>query len=93
MRADDRKLIRRVRMSLKQNLAVKIVAGYVAFGFVLMEILYLGVWCRPFSEYWAVPTDNSEWLRQVNRDRLETPGKSPHADCTPQFNAQQPQTI
>jgi hypothetical protein len=23
-----------------------------------MEILYFAVWCRPFSEYWAVPTDN-----------------------------------
>ena len=21
-----------------------------------MEILYLGVWCRPFNQYWAVPT-------------------------------------
>lgn len=45
-------------MSLKQNLAVKIVAGYAAFGLVLMEILYLGVWCRPFTEYWAVPPDS-----------------------------------
>lgn len=46
-------------MSLKQNLAVKIVAGYVVIGFVVMEILYLGVWCRPFSQYWAVPPENS----------------------------------
>ncbi|KAJ9155075.1 Decarboxylase [Pleurostoma richardsiae] len=48
----------RLTMSLRHNLAVKIVAGYVAVGFVVMEILYLGVWCRPFSEYWAVPPDN-----------------------------------
>lgn len=47
-------------MSLKQNIAVKFVAAYVAFGFVLMEILYLAVWCRPFTEYWAVPTSNSK---------------------------------
>jgi hypothetical protein len=66
-------------MSLKQNLAVKILAGYVALSFVVMEILCrwnwhgamsqavfpanwltdLGVWCRPFSQYWAVPPDNS----------------------------------
>lgn len=45
---------------MKENLAVKIVAGYVAIGFVTMEILYLGVWCRPFYKYWAVPTDNSK---------------------------------
>lgn len=23
-----------------------------------MEVLYLGVWCRPFHNYWAVPTPN-----------------------------------
>ena len=67
-------------MSLRQNLAVKILAGYVAVSFVVMEILCkiesrhgvtsqtvfptnwstdLGVWCRPFSQYWAVPPDNS----------------------------------
>jgi hypothetical protein len=41
---------------------VKAVAIYTAFTFVLMEILYLGVWCRPFNQYWAVPPDNSAWL-------------------------------
>jgi hypothetical protein len=46
-------------MSLSQNLAVKFVAAYTAAGFVIMEILYLGVWCRPFSQYWAVPPENS----------------------------------
>jgi rhodopsin domain-containing protein len=25
---------------------------------VIMEILYFGVWCRPFHNYWAVPTPN-----------------------------------
>lgn len=47
-------------MSLRQNLAVKIVTGYVILAFVIMEILYLGVWCRPFHEYWAVPTDSGK---------------------------------
>jgi hypothetical protein len=46
-------------MSLPQNIAVKVVAGYVVFGFVIMEVLYLGVWCRPFHQYWAVPPENS----------------------------------
>ncbi|OAA40690.1 UbiD family decarboxylase [Metarhizium rileyi] len=45
----------RLTLSLKGNLAVKIVACYVAFGFLLMETLYLAVWCRPFNQYWAVP--------------------------------------
>lgn len=44
----------------KSNLSVKILAGYVAFGFVIMEILYFAAWCRPFSEYWAVPTNSSQ---------------------------------
>jgi hypothetical protein len=49
----------RLTMSLSQNLAVKFVAAYVTAGFVVMEILYLGVWCRPFNQYWAVPPENS----------------------------------
>ncbi|KAF7549925.1 hypothetical protein G7Z17_g6050 [Cylindrodendrum hubeiense] len=56
----------RLTMSLKQNLAVKIVAGYAAGGFVLMEILYLGVWCRPFNQYWAVPTHSIQCSAATN---------------------------
>ncbi|KAH7121927.1 hypothetical protein B0J13DRAFT_532055 [Dactylonectria estremocensis] len=56
----------RLTMSLKQNLAVKVVAAYVAFGFVLMEILYLGVWCRPFTQYWAVPPDSVQCSAATN---------------------------
>ena len=47
-------------MGLKQHFAVKLVAGYVVVNFVVMEILYLGVWCRPFQNYWAVPVDNGK---------------------------------
>ncbi|KAI1343681.1 hypothetical protein F5Y15DRAFT_367543 [Xylariaceae sp. FL0016] len=56
----------RLTMSLKQNVAVKAVAAYVAFGFILMEILYLGVWCRPFSQYWAVPPENEQCSAATN---------------------------
>lgn len=35
-----------------EHFYVKLLAGYTAFGYVLMEILYLGVWCRPFQNYW-----------------------------------------
>ena len=48
----------KLTFGLKQQLAVKIVACYVVTGLVVMEILYFGVWCRPFHEYWAVPTNN-----------------------------------
>ncbi|KAJ8070557.1 hypothetical protein OCU04_000931 [Sclerotinia nivalis] len=42
------------------NLIVKLVAVYVGASLVVMEILYFGVWCRPFSNYWAVPTPNDQ---------------------------------
>ncbi|KAL8893467.1 MAG: hypothetical protein Q9192_005231, partial [Flavoplaca navasiana] len=43
---------------LKQNKLVKIVGGYCLFGYILIQILYLGVWCRPIQQYWQVPVDN-----------------------------------
>lgn len=50
----------RMTMLLPQHKIVKFIAVYVALGFLVMEILYFGVWCRPFHEYWAVPTDNKQ---------------------------------
>ncbi|KAF5578880.1 integral membrane protein PTH11 [Fusarium pseudocircinatum] len=50
----------RLTMSLSQNLAVKFVTAYVTAGLLVMEVLYLGVWCRPFNQYWAVPPDNAQ---------------------------------
>jgi hypothetical protein len=34
--------------------------------FVVMEILYLGVWCRPFNNYFAVPTPNIQCSAATN---------------------------
>lgn len=31
------------------------VAVYVFIGYVVIQVLYLGVWCRPFTNYWAIP--------------------------------------
>ncbi|KAG5996512.1 hypothetical protein E4U54_002549 [Claviceps lovelessii] len=53
-------------MTLKSNVVVKFVAGYVALGFVLMEILYLGVWCRPFAQYWTVPPISTQCSAATN---------------------------
>ncbi|KAF2791245.1 hypothetical protein K505DRAFT_363987 [Melanomma pulvis-pyrius CBS 109.77] len=47
-------------VAVKENIAVKLLAVYIALGFVVMEILYFSAWCRPFSEYWAVPTLSSQ---------------------------------
>ncbi|KAJ4175249.1 hypothetical protein NW754_005670 [Fusarium falciforme] len=56
----------RLTMSLRQNIAVKFVAGYVTVGLILVEILYLGVWCRPFNQFWAVPPKNTQCATQTN---------------------------
>lgn len=45
-------------LNLKQHTAVKIIAVYVAVNFIILEGLYFGYWCRPFYEYWQVPSDN-----------------------------------
>jgi len=39
----------------KQQLAVKLIACYCVVGYILVMSLYLGYWCTPMHEYWAVP--------------------------------------
>lgn len=48
---------------LWQHRAVKFVAAYVAFGYIIMEILFFGAWCRPFHNYWSVPSASCKSLR------------------------------
>jgi hypothetical protein len=55
-------LYNKLTFGLKQQLAVKIVGVYVVINLIVMEILYFGVWCRPFDQYWAVPTSNGRTL-------------------------------
>ncbi|ORY08342.1 hypothetical protein BCR34DRAFT_465927, partial [Clohesyomyces aquaticus] len=50
----------------KENVAIKLLSAYVALGFVVMEILYFAAWCRPFGEYWAVPTRSSQCNALIN---------------------------
>jgi hypothetical protein len=49
------------RFGLQQQMAVKIVGVYVVITYIVMEILYFGVWCRPISGYWQVPVENSKY--------------------------------
>ena len=56
----------RLTQNLRQHLAVKIVATYVVVTYCVMFILYFGVWCRPFHDYWAVPTDNVQCTTAIN---------------------------
>ena len=44
----------------KQHRLVKWVGGYCVFGFIVTQVLFLGVWCRPIQQYWWVPVVNSK---------------------------------
>ncbi|KFZ25314.1 hypothetical protein V502_00214 [Pseudogymnoascus sp. VKM F-4520 (FW-2644)] len=37
---------------------VKFLMGYIAFGWLVTEIFFFGVWCRPFLNYFRVFDDN-----------------------------------
>lgn len=56
----------RVTVAYRENLAIKIIAIYVGVGFIVMEILYLGVWCTPITQYWAVPSFNTQCTAATN---------------------------
>ncbi|KAB8212909.1 hypothetical protein BDV33DRAFT_231094 [Aspergillus novoparasiticus] len=51
-------LYTRLTEGIKQQMAIKILAGYVVGSYILLKIFYFAVWCRPFYNYWAVPTPN-----------------------------------
>ncbi|KAI6855952.1 hypothetical protein KC338_g7913 [Hortaea werneckii] len=50
----------------REHIFVWALIGYVAFSFVFMEIFYFAVWCRPFSEYWAIPTSSHQCNAATN---------------------------
>ncbi|KPM40205.1 hypothetical protein AK830_g6357 [Neonectria ditissima] len=41
--------------SVRQSWAVKIVAGYCAFTYLLVTFMFVFYWCNPTYEYWRVP--------------------------------------
>jgi hypothetical protein len=50
----------RITQNLKSNFYIKILSIYVAIGFVVIMITYYAVYCRPFSQYWAMPVENMQ---------------------------------
>ncbi|CAI6340185.1 unnamed protein product [Periconia digitata] len=56
----------RMTALLPQRKVVVAVAAYVAIGFIVMEILYFGVWCRPFNQYWAIVPNSSQCSAATN---------------------------
>ncbi len=55
---------------MTEGIAVKAVAIYCAVGYLLIQILYLGVWCNPIYDYWAVP---------VPSDHRKSPSDDPYS--------------
>lgn len=55
----------RMTAVLPQRKLVVATSIYVAVSFVIMEILYFGVWCRPFNQYFAVPPNSSECINCI----------------------------
>ncbi|KAI4730051.1 hypothetical protein E4T49_02017 [Aureobasidium sp. EXF-10728] len=49
-------LYRRLTVGRWERIAITALFFYVCLSWVIMEILYFGVWCRPFKMYWAVPS-------------------------------------
>lgn len=57
------------RLMTKEHLVVKIVAGYVVISFIVIEVLFLGVWCRPISHYWELEAEDCmlQFLWEVDK--------------------------
>lgn len=49
----------RLTLGLKEQIAVKILAIYVACGWVGTELAFFFA-CRPFAGYWAMPPPNPQ---------------------------------
>ncbi|KAF2139791.1 uncharacterized protein K452DRAFT_274234 [Aplosporella prunicola CBS 121167] len=56
----------RMTTSLKENKFVRAVSIYTAITYVVQQIFYFGIWCRPFQDYWAVPPDNEQCANYAN---------------------------
>ncbi|THC95153.1 hypothetical protein EYZ11_005356 [Aspergillus tanneri] len=50
----------RLTKNLRLHLYVRIIAVYVGIGFVVIMVTYYAVYCRPFSQYWAMPVKNMQ---------------------------------
>ncbi|KAF7714433.1 Uncharacterized protein PECH_002188 [Penicillium ucsense] len=50
----------RITQNLRSNFYIKLLCIYVATGFIVIMVTYYAVYCRPFSQYWAMPVDNMQ---------------------------------
>lgn len=40
--------------------AVHFLGVFVILGYLIIQVTYFGLVCRPFRQYWAMPVDNSQ---------------------------------
>ena len=40
--------------------ALWVLFGYIVGSFFVIEVVYFGIVCRPFSQYWALPVTNPQ---------------------------------
>lgn len=52
------------------------IGGYCVTAYVLVNVFYLAVWCRPFNGYWAVPVKHGEFSWAWNATRAIVLGTS-----------------
>lgn len=69
------------------RLYLQALAVYVGIGFVVMEILYLGVWCNPIVDYWSVfpnPSPFSYYFFVLTTRKRAVP--TPNIQCSAATN-------
>ncbi|OJD37978.1 uncharacterized protein BKCO1_500096 [Diplodia corticola] len=59
-------LYHKMTQGLRENLFNKICAAYVLLGYIIIQITFFGVWCRPFNQYWAINPDNEQCANYGN---------------------------
>ncbi|KAF2087211.1 hypothetical protein K490DRAFT_2218, partial [Saccharata proteae CBS 121410] len=59
-------LYHRMTSGLKENRINMWVSGYVLLGYIIIQVTFFGVWCRPFSQYWALPVENKQCANYAN---------------------------
>lgn len=47
------------RSGLKKQLWVKLLLAYIVLGWLVTEIFFFGIWCRPFLNYFRVFDGNN----------------------------------
>lgn len=59
-------MLYRMTFNLKQNVAIQVIAGITAFSYLFIMVAFLGIWCRPLTEYVALNPANPQCQTAAN---------------------------